>query len=144
MLGLANYYQNLGLFERIFAVDLATRDTTQIKRSYIDFSQVVTLYPSSQYAPAAYQYMIYLRNTLANHELEVAQFYFSRQAYVAAANRASVIVRNYQGAPVVPDALVLMVKSYRVLHLVADEKETLDVLQYNYPNSSYVKEAMSI
>jgi len=32
MRGLANYYQNLGVFERFFTVDLATRDLSQLKR----------------------------------------------------------------------------------------------------------------
>jgi outer membrane protein assembly factor BamD len=142
MRGQANYYQNLGFFERIFAVDLATRDLVQIKKSYADFAQVVRLFPHSYYAPASHQYMVYLRNTLAAHELEVAQYYFERAAYVAAADRANLVVRHYQGAPALPSALVLMVKSYRALHLVQDERDALAVLQYNYPKSPYVAEAM--
>ncbi len=101
MRGLANYYQNLGVFERLFVVDLATRDLTQIKKCYADFSELTQLFPNSYYAPAAHQYMVYLRNTIANHELEVAQYYYQRQAYIAAANRASAVVQYYQGAPAV-------------------------------------------
>jgi outer membrane protein assembly factor BamD len=134
MRGQANYFQNMGIFERIFTVDLATRDLVQIKKSYVDFSQVVKLFPNSRYAPAAHQYMVYLRNTLADHELEVAQYYFDLKAYVAAANRASLVIRHYQGAPAVPKALALMVKSYRALHLKQNEAEALAVLQYNFPN----------
>lgn len=139
MRGLSNYFQNLGIFERIFAVDLATRDLVQIKKSYDDFAELVRRFPNSKYAPAAHQYMIYLRNVLADHELQVAQYYFGRGAYIAAANRASLVVRHYQGAPVVPDALVIMAKSYRALHLNQNEQDVMAVLQYNYPN--LVKEA---
>ncbi len=143
MRGQANYFQNMGVFERVFTVDLATRDLGQVKKSYADFAQVVKLFPTSRYAPASHQYMMYLRNTLANHELEVAQYYFSRKAYVAAANRANLVIRHYQGAaPAIPEALVIMVKSYRALHLKQNEAEALAVLQYNYPNSSYIAEAM--
>lgn len=144
MRGVSNYYQNLGVFERLFNVDLARRDLTQIKKCYADFSAVVKSYPNSYYAPAAHQYMAYLRNVLANHELEVAEFYFERHAYVAAANRASLVVRHYQEAPVVPDALVIMVKSYHALHLTREKTDALRVLQYNYPNSDYVKKAMNL
>lgn len=140
MRGLSNYFQNMGVFERIFAIDLATRDLNQIKKSYDDFAELVERFPESRYAPAARQYMIYLRNTLANHELQVAQYYYSREAYVAAANRANTVVRHYQGAPAVADALVIMAKSYRALQLKSNEQETMAVLQYNFPNSSYVKE----
>jgi outer membrane protein assembly factor BamD len=142
MRGLSNYYQNLGIFEHMFAVDLAKRDLSQIKRSYNDFATLVRNYPHSQYAPAAHQYMIYLRNTLANHELEVAQYYYSRAAYVAAANRANLVVRHYQGAPSVPDALVIMAKSYRALGLTKNQQEVQQVLEYNYPNSSWAKAAL--
>jgi outer membrane protein assembly factor BamD len=141
MRGLSNYFQNLGVFERIFTVDLATRDLSQIKKSYADFAEIVHSYPNSYYAPAAHQYMIYLRNILANHELEVAQYYYSREAYVAAADRANLVVQHYQGAPAIPEALVIMAKSYRALHLTQNENEAMQVLQYNYPNSKYVKAA---
>lgn len=142
MRGQANYFQNMGVFERVFAVDLATRDLSQLKKSYADFAQIVKLFPRSPYAPAAHQYCVYLRNTLANHELEVAQYYFNMKAYVAAANRASLVVRHYQGAPAIPQALVMMVKSYRALNLKQNAAEALTVLQYNYPNSKSVAEAL--
>ncbi len=143
MRGLSNYFQNLGVFERIFSVDLATRDLSQIKKSYADFAEVVQVYPNSNYAAAAHQYMVYLRNILADHELEVAQFYYDHSAYVAAADRANLVVQQFQGAPAVPKALVIMVKSYRYLHLAKPESDAMQVLQYNFPNSTYVKDAMS-
>jgi outer membrane protein assembly factor BamD len=139
MRGLSSYYQNMGIFERMFSVDYATRDLTQVKKAFNDFSQLETRYPESPYAPAAHQYMIYLRNVLANHQIEVAMFYFNRQAYVASANRASLVVEHYQGAPVVPDALVIMVKSYHQLRQTDLENETLQVLSYNYPDSPYLR-----
>jgi outer membrane protein assembly factor BamD len=143
MYGLSNYYHNLGVFERLFTVDIATRDTAQIKKSFEEFSVIVHRYPNSPYAPAAHQYMIYLRNVMADHDLQVAQYYFDRKAYVAASARANEIVQHYQGATAVPDALVLMVKSYRAIHLDQSADQSLRVLQYNYPNSKYVQDAMT-
>ncbi len=140
MRGLSSYYQNMGVFERLFSVDYATRDLTQVKKAFNDFAELEKRYPESPYAPAAHQYMIYLRNVLANHQIEVAQFYFNRQAYVAAANRASMVVEHYQGAPVVPDALVIMVKSYHQLRQTDLENQALKVLAYNYPDSIYLHE----
>lgn len=142
MRGLSNYFQNMGVFERFLAVDLATRDLSQIKKSYTDFSELVERFPDSRYAPAAHQYTIYLRNMLANHEWQVAQFYYKRNAYLAAANRANLVVRHYQGAPAVPQALVLMAKSYRALQLKQNEEDVINVLQYNYPDSTYLADAM--
>ncbi|MDR3492815.1 MAG: outer membrane protein assembly factor BamD [Gammaproteobacteria bacterium] len=141
MRGLANFYQNIGVFERLFSVDVATRDLTQVKKSYNDFSQLIAVFPHSQYVSTAHQYMIYLRNILANHQLEVAQYYYDKEAYVAAANRASSVVEHYQGAPAVPDALVIMVQSYRKLHMTASENQTMEVLKYNYPDTRYTQAA---
>lgn len=136
MRGLSNFYQNLGLFERLFLVDLSERDLSQIKKAYGDFAQLILLYPQSRYAPMAHQYMLFLRNVLADHEFGVAEYYWSRKAYVAAANRANMVVQHYQGAPVVPKALQLMVKCYRAMHLtkLADDAER--VYQYNFKTPS--------
>ena len=134
MRGLSSYYQNMGFLERFFSVDLATRDLTQIQKSYNDFNELVTRFPNSRYTPAAYQYLIYLRNVMANHELQIAQYYYSRKAYVAAVNRASSVVAHYQGAPAVVDALIVMAKAYNKLGMTKLEQDTLTVLRYNYPN----------
>ena len=50
--------------------------------------------------------MTYLRNLLAQHEINTAHYYMRRGAYVAAANRARYVVENYQRAPAMPEALV--------------------------------------
>jgi outer membrane protein assembly factor BamD len=133
--GLSDYYQNLGMFERIFALDLATRDLTQIQKSYNDFSELVNRFPDSKYAPSAHQYMIYLRNMIADHELQVGRYYYSRQAYVAAVEHASNVVAHFEGAPAVSDSLVLLAKSYHQLHETKLEQDTLAVIRYNYPNT---------
>ncbi len=142
MRGMSNYYQNLGIFERLFSINLATRDLSQIKKSYNDFAELYKIYPHSPYAPAAHQQMLYMRNVLGEHELNVAEYYYSRQAYIAAANRANLVVRHYQGTPFVPEALVIMVKSYRNLNLMQNANEAMQVLQYNYPDSKYVKSVL--
>lgn len=134
MRGLANYYHNLGILERLFSIDLATRDLEQIKKSYYNFSELTQHFPESKYAASAHQYMVYLRNVLAAHELQVAEYYYKRKAYVAAANRASGLVAHFQGAPSVEDGLVIMAKSYHQLGLTKLEQDTLLVLRYNYPN----------
>ena len=132
MRGLSHYYQNLGVLERLFAVDYATRDLSQLKNSYNDFAQLIRYFPDSRYVPAAHQYMIYLRNVIAKHQYEVAQYYYGRKAYVAAVNRASDVVKHYQGAPIVPKALVLMQKSYVALNLAGPARTVQQIIDYNH------------
>jgi len=139
--GISEFFQNQGVLDRVFAVDLAKRDLAPTKKAYEDFAAIVERFPHSRYAPGAYQYMIYLRNIMAKHQLQLAQYYYDRRAYVAAVNRANGVIEHYQGAPSVPDALVVMIRSYRALHLGQEERDTTRLLQYNYPDSSYVREA---
>ena len=82
--------------------------------------------------------MIYLRNQLAQAELNVAEFYLQRKAYIASADRAKYIVSHYQQSPQVADALAVMAKSY---HLLGQQKladQTTDVLKLNYPDHPYL------
>lgn len=129
--GLSNYYQNLGLIERFFSISLSSRDLSQLKKSYESFSELTSRFPNSRYAPAAHQYMVYLRNVMAKYELNIAQYYYDRKAYVASANRASMVVAHYQGSPYVIDALKMMANSYKQLGLVKEYDDTVKVMQFN-------------
>lgn len=132
MKGLASFYQNLGVIEQLFSVDLAKRDLTSMKKAYENFDVVVKRFPQSRYAPAAHQYLIYLRGLFARHELQVAEYYYSRKAYVGALNRASDVVAKYQGTAAVKDALSLMIKCYDVLHLPRLKEDTEKVYRANF------------
>lgn len=125
---------NHGFFERHFPVDFAKRNTTSLKNAFADFNQLVRYFPRSKYAADARQHMVYIRNILARHDLQVAQFYYDRKTYVGAANRANEVVQHYQETPSVPAALALMAKSYQKLGLTKDENEALRVLRLNFPN----------
>lgn len=77
--------------------------------------------------------MIYLRNLLASYEIHVADYYLSRQAYVAAANRGRYVVENFQETPSVGDGLAVMVESYQKMHLDELAASSLETLKLNYP-----------
>jgi len=132
MRALAYYRQNIGIFERIFPVELSRRDLTPIKQAFQDFAVVAKQFPKSPYAPAAARYMIHLRNMIAQHELQVGEYYYKRGAYVAAANRATEVIRHYQGAPAVRPALYLLANSYHQLHSSGSEREVREIIRYNH------------
>jgi len=135
MKGIADFEQDRGWLQRFVSTDLSKRDPGTTLQAFDDFSQLVRLFPNSVYAPDARQRMVYLRNLFANHELHIAQYYFARGAYVAAANRANYIVQHFDGTPQVEGALVIMVKSYRELGLEESANKALRVLQLNYPKN---------
>jgi outer membrane protein assembly factor BamD len=131
---LSGYTRNIGFFEGYLPVNIAPRQITAFQEAFEDFNALVTRFPDSFYAPDARQHMIAIRNLLAQHDLEIANYYFVRKAYLAAAERGNEIVNKYQNAPQVADALVMMIKSYRALGLNTQAEQTLAILQLNYPN----------
>ena len=138
--GLVSYNRGLGPVERYLPLDPAERDPGSTLQAFEDFSELVRLYPRSTYAADAAQRMVYLRNNLAMHELQVAEYYMTRKAYVAAVNRAKYVIENYQRTPAVPGALVLLAKAYKYLGLTELSNDALRVLRTNYPDNPGIGE----
>ncbi len=131
--GLINFDREEGLLERYAGLDRTQRDQSFVRQSFDDFSELVKRYPTSRYAEDARQRMIYLRNGMAQAELNVALYYLRRGAYVAASNRAKAIIENYDRAPQSGDALAIMMQSYRNLGQEALAADTERVLKANSP-----------
>ena len=126
--GLTNFNRSLGFLARFTPTDNSQRDPGAALDSYKDFEHVVKNFPNSDYAEDARQRMLYLRNNLARYEVHVARYYIKRGAYVAAAQRASYVVENYQRTPAVKDALEVMIDAYTRLgmkDLAADAQRVL-------------------
>lgn len=132
--GMASFEEDQNFLERFLPLDPSTRDPGAARRSFDDFNALVRRYPDSQYAPDAQKRMIYLRNLLAEYEVNVARYYIRRGAYVAAANRGRYVFENFQGTPSVPEALAVMVEAYQLLKMDDLAQETLTVLSSNFPN----------
>src|SRR5690606_33751595 len=117
MQGLANYEEGTGVLQRFLPTDMTQRDPGRALQSFEDFRQLLNRYPDSEYAADARARMTFLRARLARYEVNVANYYFRRKAYLAAANRGRYVIENYQRTEAVPDALAVMVQAYRLLQL---------------------------
>ena len=132
--GLVNFNRSSGLAERLFPQDPSTRDPGSARQAFFDFRELVQKYPDSRYAQDAAKRMHFLRTTLAKYELNVAQYYLRRGANVAAANRAKYVVEHYDGAPVMPDALIVLAEAYRKMGFEDLARDAERVLDANYPD----------
>lgn len=132
--GLINFNRSAGFLERYVGQDMTRRDQANVRQSFDDFGALVSRYPRSRYAEDARQRMIYLRNTMAQSELNVALYYLKRGAYVASANRAKAIIETYPQSPHAGDALAVMMQSYAGLGQDDLAKDTRRVLELNYPD----------
>ncbi|HBD18935.1 MAG TPA: outer membrane protein assembly factor BamD [Arenimonas sp.] len=136
---LVNFDHNKATLLRIARQDMSSRDLGATTQSLNDFAEVVRRYPNSRYAPDARQRMIYLRNQLARHELNVGLYYLQRDAFVAAANRGKYIIQTYPQSEYEGDALALMAAAYTALgqdDLAADARK---VLEQNYADHPYLE-----
>jgi outer membrane protein assembly factor BamD len=136
MKGLIYFERTPFAVERWFGVDMAKRPPSDALKSINAFSTVVTQYPASDYAHDALRRMTYLRNRLAEYEVNVARWYVKRGAYIAAARRAEGVVEQFDGAPAEQPAMAILLDCYERLgytELAANVKRVYD---YNYPPTS--------
>lgn len=133
LMGLVNYTRGRSLLDKLLPQDTSERDLRIMRDAYDDFHELVTRFPNSKYFADSAQRMIHLRNNMARYEIHVADYYMRRGAYVAAANRAAIVIEDYQRTPSVTDALIIMTRAYRKLGVDNLADDALRVLAYNDP-----------
>jgi outer membrane protein assembly factor BamD len=131
--GLVNFNRGSSIMDKVFPRSIADLDTVRQKESFQDFSHVLTRYPSSKYAPDSRERVKHLRNSLAESEVNVAQYYMKRGAWLAAFNRAEYAIKHYEGSPAIIDALEIKVKAANQLGKPDLAADSLKVLQMNFP-----------
>jgi outer membrane protein assembly factor BamD len=131
--GLAAANANRDFLSRFIPTDETKRDTSRAREAFAEFAQLLSRFPDSPYAADAKARMVYLRNRLARHEINVANYYLRRGAYLAAANRGRYVVENFQRTPAVPDGLAVMAQGYIFLEMDALARDAIEVLKLNYP-----------
>ncbi len=139
--GLVDFEKQPNAIESIFRADLSKRPPSSARKSFAAFKTVVEQYPKSEYAPDALQRMVYLRDRLANYEVHVARFYFKRNAYVAAAQRARACIEQYDGAPATKEALQILIASYERMGLPKLAEQSRAVYAANFSGEVRVAEA---
>jgi outer membrane protein assembly factor BamD len=142
--GLINFNEQQGFLANLGSQDLSERDMRAAREAFDSFREITVRWPQSKYADDALARMRYLKNNMAQGELHIARFYFRRGAFVASANRAQAVVRQYQDVPVVEEALVLMMMAYDKLGLTDLKADTERVLRLNYPNSKLASKGLDL
>ncbi|MBS3796237.1 MULTISPECIES: outer membrane protein assembly factor BamD [unclassified Pseudoalteromonas] len=130
MRGLVNIKADENAFQEYFGVDRADRDAQRTRVAFTDFSTLINNYPESKYAPEAKRRLVWLLNKMARNELKVANYYYEREAYLAAANRGKYVVEHFSQSSYLIPALEMMVKSYEKLGLddmAAHTRQTLEL-----------------
>lgn len=139
MRGLTHMVSNHQFFQDLFGVDRFNRDPSHSLQAFSDFGHLIKYYPDSQYAVDAKQRMIYIKDRLARYEIEIAQWYIRREAYIAAVNRSKTVLNNYPDSSSVETALEIMIEAYDALELKQPKNNAMAVLKLNFPKNWKVK-----
>jgi outer membrane protein assembly factor BamD len=134
--GLVNFERGGTILDIIVTRDLSEFDRNLLLRAYNDFKLLTQRFPGSDYATDARKRMIFLRNELARSDFKIANYYASREAWVAVTGRTRFILLNYQGTDVIKRTLELQLKAYQSLGLEQLASDTQRIITLNFDKSS--------
>ena len=131
MKGLIKFSESLTAFDRYLPLTPGERDITGAKEAFLHFEELIQRFPESRYNADARQRMIFLKNVLAEHEVFVAQHYLDREIYLAALNRATHVITDFNDTPSNLDALKIMIQAYEGMGMTDLAQDTRKVLELN-------------
>lgn len=130
--GVANYNANFSWAFRNLPLDRSLRASTYAQDSFDNFKLLLEKFPMSHYAADARKRMIVMREQIADHELNIAEYYQVQGADLAAANRGANIVQELSRTEATPYALGIMYQSYKNMKMEEQAAMTLATLKENY------------
>ncbi len=136
--GLVHFREDQGLIGYVYELDLSERDPKEMRASFAAFKELVARFPDSQYFQDSVSRMRYLTNAMSTYEVKVANYYYNRGAFVAAADRAQGSLVNFPQTPANEQALDILRNSYRRLGLIQLADDSERILAKTFPQSKYV------
>lgn len=143
--GLAHLNDQLAFLSRFLDKNtLANRDPKPPREAFNTFRELVTRFPQSKYAADATRRMQELLDILAQNEIDIAEHYLARGAYVAAVNRCKYVIEHYQRTAAIEDALGIQALAYQKMGLNQLMNDALRVLEQNFPRSRYLEKLKGV
>ena len=125
-------------FDQFTSTDRDQKNT-EIAKGY--FENVVNSYPKSPQAVEAKEKLAKCLEYLAEHEFNVALFYFKQEKYPAARDRFEEIVRKYKDTPTAVKSLFYLGESYRNEKNVIRASLAYEALIEHYPQTKFAADA---
>ncbi len=138
--GLVNYNRGITFVDRFLPTDTSQRDQIYANDALENFAELMRRYPKSHYVADAQQRTVAIKNNLAMHEIHIARYYMKRKAYIAAVNRAKVVMEKYPRSIALPFTLEILQDAYTQLGMTDLANDAKRIYVQNYPNGAPVKE----
>ena len=120
------------------------KEQSATKDAYETFSQVIAMFPNSEYAKDAQAKMALIKDHLAGHEMSVGRYYLENKEYISALNRFSTVTDVYQTTSQIEESLYREVEIYTILGLDNEAIKKEKILRKNYPDSKWSKRASQL
>jgi outer membrane protein assembly factor BamD len=137
----AYYLIGVSYYEQISDVG---RDQKMTEEALKSLREVVRRFPNSDYARDARVKVDMTLDHLAGKEMTVGRWYLRRNQPLAAINRFTNVVRDYQTTTHVPEALLRLTEAYLTMGVYNEAKATAAVLGYNFPGSKWYENAFKL
>lgn len=115
------------------------RDQHMTEEAHAALREVIERFPDTEYARDAKLKMDLTDDHLAGKEMEIGRYYLTRDEYVAAINRFTYVIENYQTTSHAAEALHRLVEAYLRLGLPQEAKKYAAVLGHNFPGSDWYR-----
>ena len=113
------------------------RDPSLSIKALNSFMLIITKYPNSKYAKDSKLKIQYIKNSLANNELDIGKFYLKKNAPASSIKRFKSILLNYQNTSSIPETLYRLTEAFLMIGLKKEAVKSDAVLRYNFPNSEW-------
>jgi outer membrane protein assembly factor BamD len=117
------------------------RDPEPVYRALDGFQRLLKEYPGSRYEDEAFEKIRECNDRIAQAYFFVGEFYYRREAYLAAAHRFEAILKNYPEVDVAPDALYYLALTYKEIGANDWAREKLLTLAERYPSNKHQEES---
>ena len=120
------------------------RDPSLSIKALNSFMLIITKNPNSKYAKDSKLKIQYIKNSLANNELDIGKFYLKKNAPASSIKRFKSILLNYQNTSSIPETLYRLTEAFLMIGLKKEAVKSDAVLKYNFPNSEWTNLSKSI
>ena len=108
------------------------------------YQELAGRYPGTDAAARAQVHVQQLREWFSQKTYKNGMFYFRRRAYDSAIIYFKDVIANYPGSARVPDALLRLVDSYRIIGYGEERKETCTHLRRFFPQTDGLDKACPV
>ena len=137
----AHYLKAVTYYEQIVDV---VRDQAITRQALAALNDVIRRYPDTQYSRDAKLKRDLAVDHLAGKEMQIGRYYQREGSLVAAMNRFTHVLVNYQTTTHAPEALHRLVESHLVLGMKDEARKYAAVLGHNFPSSSWYADSYEL